>query len=87
MGHLHALESKNAQFFELEHVLDVLKIEYDIMDVMPFKSEYLWIIFCIYTFEPKSTCPLIPIYASSACNLEDPILPSPIESLYRTETL
>ena len=45
MGHLHALESKNAQFFELEHVLDVLKIEYDIMDVMPFKSEYLWIIF------------------------------------------
>ena len=43
-----------------EHVLDVLKIEHDIMDAMPFKSKYLRIVPSIYGFEPKSTCPLVP---------------------------
>ena len=62
MRHLHAPESNhfNAQFSMEEHVWDVLKIEHDIMDAMPFKSEYLRIVRSIYGFEPKSTCSLVP---------------------------
>jgi hypothetical protein len=42
MRHLHALESNhfNAQFIDTEHVFDVLKIEHDIMDVIPASGSY-----------------------------------------------
>ena len=63
MRHLYTLESKhfNAKFFEAEHVLDVLKIEHDIMDIMPFNSEYIRMVWSRYGMLPKSTCPFVPI--------------------------
>ena len=63
MRHLHAPESNhfNTMFSEAEHVLDVCKIERDIKDMWPLKSEYILMVRSIYGFEPKSTYPLVPI--------------------------
>ena len=50
------------QFFEAEHVLDVLKIEHDIMDVIPFKSEYLPIVWSKYVVSPSLHTLLYQLY-------------------------
>ena len=63
MRHLHAPESNyfNTKLLEKEHMLDVFKIECDIKDLIPLKSEYIEMMGSIYGFEPKSTCPPVPI--------------------------
>ena len=63
MRHLHAPELNhfNTKFLEVEHVLDVFKIERDIKDLLPLKSESTRMVQSIYSFEPKYTRPLVPI--------------------------
>jgi hypothetical protein len=49
MRHLHAPESNhfNIKLLEAEHVLDFFKIEHDIKDLLPLKSEYIRMVWSI----------------------------------------
>ena len=88
MRHLHAPESNNfnTKFFEAEHVMDVCKIEHDFKDLWPLNSEYIRMVRSIYDFEPKSTCPLVPIMKPLHKKEDKRLVPSPVASLFRTQT-
>lgn len=75
----------NAQFFEMEHVLDVSKIKHDIMDSHSLLSPNTSIVRTIHGLEPKPTCPLVPIM--HPLHFIWNIKPSSVESLYCTQTL
>ena len=56
-------------------MLDVCKIERDIIDLWSLNYECIRMVRRIYSFQPNSACPLVPI------------MPSPVASLFHTEIL
>jgi len=62
MQHLHAPDSDhfNIQLFEAEQVMDIFKIEHDIIDTLSFGSKNIEIVPSPNGFEPKSTCSRVP---------------------------
>jgi len=63
MRHLHAPELNhfNTKFLEAEYVLEVFKIERDIKDLLLLNSKCIRRVRSIYSFEPKSTYPVVAI--------------------------
>ena len=61
MQHLHAPDSDHfyVELFEAEHVMDIFKIEYDIIDTLSFGSKNIGVIPSPNASEAKSTCPLM----------------------------
>ena len=62
MQHLHAPESDHfyIELFEVEQVMDIFKIEHDIIDTLRFGSKNIEIIPSPNGFESKSTCSRVP---------------------------